>query len=84
VVSKNPSASVEVTKGFFPVINGQETLSAGAFVFRKGDDAFVNAFNGELRKLHDSGEWLKIAAPFGFNQDNVPKSDVTTQRLCSA
>ncbi|HTF53374.1 MAG TPA: ectoine/hydroxyectoine ABC transporter substrate-binding protein EhuB [Pseudonocardia sp.] len=84
VVSKNPSAAVEVTKGFFPVIDGQETLSAGAFVFRKGDDAFVNAFNAELKKLHDSGEWLKIAAPFGFNQDNVPKSDVTTQRLCSA
>jgi polar amino acid transport system substrate-binding protein len=84
VVSKNPSASVEVTKGFFPVIDGQETLSAGAFVFRKGDDAFVSAFNAELKKLHDSGEWLKIAGPFGFNQDNVPKSDVTTQRLCSA
>ena len=84
VVSKNPSASVEVTKGFFPVIDGQETLSAGAFVFRKGDDAFVNAFNAELKKLHDGGEWLKIAAPFGFNQDNVPKPDVTTQRLCAA
>jgi len=53
-------------------------------VFRKGDDAFVNAFNAELKKLHDSGEWLKIAAPFGFNQDNVPKPDVTTQRLCAA
>jgi len=84
VVSKNPSASVEVTKGFFPVIDGQETLSAGAFVFRKGDETFVNAFNAELKKLHDSGEWLKIAGPFGFNQDNVPKADVTTQRLCSA
>lgn len=84
VVSKNPSASVEVTKGFFPVINGQETLSAGAFVFRKGDEAFVSAFNAELKKLHESGEWLRIAGPFGFNQDNVPKADVTTQRLCSA
>ncbi len=84
VVSKNPGSAVEVTKGFFPVIDGQQTLSAGAFVFRKGDDAFVTAFNAELKKLHDSGEWLKIAAPFGFNQDNVPKADVTTARLCSA
>ena len=84
VVGKNPTAAVEVTKGFFPVLNGKETLSAGAFVFRKGDESFANAFNAELKKLHDSGDWLKIASPFGFNQDNVPKADVTTQRLCSA
>lgn len=84
VVKKNPGAAVEVTKGFFPVINGQETISAGAFVFRKGDDAMVNAFNGELKRLHDSGEWLRIAEPFGFSQDNVPMPDVTTARLCAA
>lgn len=84
VVSKNPGAGVVVTKGFFPVIGGKETLSAGAFVFRKGDDPIVQAFNAQLKMLHDSGEWLKIAAPFGFNADNVPKSDVTTQRLCAA
>jgi len=84
VVGKNPTVAVEVTKGFFPVLNGKETLSAGAFVFRKGDEAFANAFNAELKKLHDSGDWLKVASPFGFNQDNVPKADVTTQRLCAA
>jgi polar amino acid transport system substrate-binding protein len=84
VVKKNPGANVEVTKGFFPVINGQETLSAGAFVFRKGDNAILSAFNGELKKLHESGEWLKIVEPFGFSQDNLPKPDVTTQRLCAA
>lgn len=83
VVKKNPGAAVEVTKGFFPVINGQETISAGGFVFRKGDDAMVNAFNGELKRLHDSGEWLRIAEPFGFSQDNVPMPDVTTARLCA-
>ncbi|WP_211177359.1 ectoine/hydroxyectoine ABC transporter substrate-binding protein EhuB [Pseudonocardia acidicola] len=83
VVKKNPGAAVEVTSGFFPVIDGKQTVSAGAFVFRKGDDDFVNAFNAELKTLHDSGRWLTIAQPFGFNQDNVPKPDVTTQRLCA-
>jgi polar amino acid transport system substrate-binding protein len=84
VVSKNPGAAVEVTSGFFPVIDGKETLSAGAFVFRKGEDDLLKAFNEQLAKLHSSGQWLQIAQPFGFNQDNVPKSDVTTQRLCAA
>jgi polar amino acid transport system substrate-binding protein len=84
VVRKNPSAQVEVTPGFFPVIDGKQTVSAGAFVFRKGEDDFVRAFNAELKKLHDSGEWLRIVAPFGFTEDNVPKADVTTQRLCAA
>jgi polar amino acid transport system substrate-binding protein len=83
VKAKNAGAAVEVTTGFFPTINGKQTVSAGAFVFRKGEDALVAAFNAELKKLHDSGEWLKIAQPFGFSKDNVPGADVTTQRLCS-
>ncbi|MEJ3657127.1 ectoine/hydroxyectoine ABC transporter substrate-binding protein EhuB [Actinomycetes bacterium KLBMP 9759] len=83
VVKKNAGAPVEVTEGFFPVVDGKETISAGAFVFRKGDEAMVTAFNAELKKLHESGQWLTIAEPFGFSQDNVPKADVTTQRLCS-
>jgi polar amino acid transport system substrate-binding protein len=84
VVAKNPGSGVEVTKGFFPVINGQDTVSAGAFVFRTADTDFVTAFNTELTKLHQSGQWLTIAQPFGFNADNVPGPDVTTQKLCAA
>lgn len=84
VVKKNPGSNVEVTSGFFPTVGGKETVSAGAFVFRKGDDEFVTAYNAELKKLHDSGQWLQIAQPFGFSQDNVPKADVTTKRLCTA
>jgi polar amino acid transport system substrate-binding protein len=84
LVKNNPGAGVEVTPGFFPVINGQEAVSAGAFVFRKGDDDLLQAFNAELTRLHESGEWLQIAQPFGFTQDNVPGPNVTTDRLCSA
>ncbi|MBC3193605.1 ectoine/hydroxyectoine ABC transporter substrate-binding protein EhuB [Pseudonocardia sp. C8] len=84
VVKKNPGAAVEVTPGFFPVINGEETISAGAFVFRHGEDEFRNAFNGELRKLHESGRWLQLAGPFGFTEENLPGPEVTTERLCAA
>lgn len=84
VVAKNPGSAVEVTKGFFPVIDGTETVSAGAFVFRQADGDFVTAFNTELTKLHQSGQWLQIAGPFGFNQDNLPAADVTTEKLCAA
>jgi polar amino acid transport system substrate-binding protein len=84
VVAKNPGAAVEVTPGFFPVISGKEQVSAGAFVFRKGEDDIVNAFNTELTAMHQSGEWLRIAEPFGFSQDNIPGPEVTTERLCSA
>lgn len=84
VKSKNAGAAVEVTAGFFPTIDGKKTVSAGAFVFRKGEDALVAAFNAELKKLHENGEWLRIAQPFGFSKDNVPGPDVTTQSLCSA
>jgi polar amino acid transport system substrate-binding protein len=84
VVAKNPGSAVEVTSGFFPTVDGQQTVSAGAFVFRKGEDEFVNAFNAELKKLHDSCQWLQIAGPFGFTKDNVPGADVTTEKLCSA
>jgi hypothetical protein len=83
-VKKNPGSAVEVTAGFFPTIDGKLTISAGAFVFRKGDADFVAAYNTELKKLHDGGQWLQITQPFGFTQDNVPKADVTTERLCAA
>lgn len=82
VVKKNPGAAVEVTPGFFPVINGQEQIAAGAFVFRKGDQR-VNQFNAELKRLHQSGEWVRIVEPFGFTAENIPKPDVTTARLCA-
>ncbi|OLT13928.1 ectoine/hydroxyectoine ABC transporter substrate-binding protein EhuB [Pseudonocardia sp. CNS-139] len=84
VVSNNPGAGVEVTPGFFPTIEGEQVVSAGAFVFRRDDTDFVNAFNPELTGMHQSGEWLQIAQPFGFTQDNIPAADVTTERLCAA
>ncbi|MHA6627661.1 ectoine/hydroxyectoine ABC transporter substrate-binding protein EhuB [Pseudonocardia sichuanensis] len=84
VVSKNAGAPVEVTPGFFPVINGEEVISAGGFVFRPGENDILEAFNTELTALHESGEWLTIVEPFGFTQDNLPGPEITTESLCSA
>jgi polar amino acid transport system substrate-binding protein len=84
LVKKNPGAAVEVTPGFDPVANGSPVVSAGGFVFRKDDNSLRQAFNTELQKLHDNGEWVKIVTPFGFAQSNLPKPGVTTEKLCAA
>jgi polar amino acid transport system substrate-binding protein len=84
LVQKNPGVAVEVTPGFDPVENGQPVMSAGGFVFRKDDGPLKDAFNAELTKLHDSGEWVRIVTPFGFDQSNLPKAGVTTEKLCAA
>lgn len=84
LVKQNPAAAVEVTPGFVPVDGGKPVVSAGGFVFRKEDDTLRAAFDAELKKLHDSGEWVKIASPFGFAESNLPKPDVTTEKLCTS
>lgn len=84
MLEDNPTAPLEVTEGFVPVVDGKEQIQAGGFVFRKGDDDLVEEFNAELKKLQDSGEWLRIVEPFGFTEDNQVPDDVTTERLCEA
>ncbi|TQM02073.1 ectoine/hydroxyectoine ABC transporter substrate-binding protein EhuB [Pseudonocardia kunmingensis] len=83
VVAANPDTAVEVTPGFFPVIGGREVVSAGAFALRPGEDDLLEAMNARLRAMQQSGEWLRIAQPFGFGPDNVPGEDVTTEGLCA-
>jgi polar amino acid transport system substrate-binding protein len=84
LVKQNPGAGAEVTPGFTPVVNGKPVPSAGGFVFRKSDNNLREAFNAQLTKLHDSGQWVRIASPFGFSQANVPPKDLTTDQLCAA
>jgi polar amino acid transport system substrate-binding protein len=84
LAQKNPTAAVEVTPGFDPVVNGKPVISAGGFVFRKDDNPLRDAFNAELKKLHDSGDWVRIVTPFGFGPSNLPKPGMTTETLCAA
>jgi polar amino acid transport system substrate-binding protein len=81
---QNPDAPVEVTPGFAPVVDGEELVSAGGFVFRQADTDLLEAFNTELAALHESGRWVEIASPFGFSEANLPAPDLTTEQLCSA
>jgi polar amino acid transport system substrate-binding protein len=84
LVRQNEGAAVEVTPGFAPVIDGEEVVSAGGFVFRQGDLELREAFNTELATLHDNGRWVEIASPFGFGEVYLPADDLTTGQLCSA
>ena len=84
MVADNPGVPLEVTDGFVPVIDGEEQIQAGGFVFRQGDDELVDEFNTQLQSLHDSGEWLRIVEPFGFTEDNVQPEGLTTEQLCAA
>jgi len=82
LLKQNPDAPFEITDGFVPKVEGKDQIQAGGFVFRKGETDLVEAFNTELDKLHESGDWLEIVKPFGFTEDNLPPDGVTTAQLC--
>ncbi|MPY79387.1 MAG: ectoine/hydroxyectoine ABC transporter substrate-binding protein EhuB [Actinophytocola sp.] len=83
LVKQNPGQPVEVSESFTPKDeSGEDVVSAGGFVFRDADNSLREAFDGELRKLHESGDWLNIVKEFGFSEANLPPKDVTTQQLC--
>ncbi len=53
------------------------------FGFAKGDDSGLRAdFDEALTELHASGEWLRIAAPFGFTERNIPDTDRVRDKAC--
>ena len=82
LASDNPDADVEVTEAFFPVIDGEEQIGAGAAVFRQEDDDLREAFNEQLAQLRESGRLLEIIEPFGFGPETIPPDDLTTEQLC--
>lgn len=82
LLKDNSGAPFEVTDGFVPKVDGKDQIQAGGFVFRKGETDLVEAFNTQLDKLHESGDWLEIVTPFGFTEDNLPPDGVTTAQLC--
>lgn len=83
LAQQNPSAKVEVTPGFKPVIGGKAQGEVGGFVFRKNESSLVKAFNTQLAKMHSNGQWLQIVKPFGFAAANIPPANLTTAELCA-
>lgn len=53
------------------------------FGFAKdGDQALLAAFDEVLTDMHEDGEWLKVAGPFGFTDRNLPEPGATTDEAC--
>lgn len=86
ILDGNPDVPFELTEPFVPVIDGVEQLGCGGAVFRKGadDKAALDAFNGELAKLKESGKLGELMEPFGFGPETIPPDDLTTEKLCQA
>lgn len=73
VLDSAKDAKLERVKDFIqPEIDGKSVRGYGAAAFRKEDQEFVDAYNQELKKLQQSGELLKILAPFGFTEQELP------------
>jgi polar amino acid transport system substrate-binding protein len=58
----------EATEGFVPVVDGEEQLGCGGFVFRFEDKEFRDAFNDELLAMREADEILPLVEEFGFTQ----------------
>ncbi|WP_280431312.1 ectoine/hydroxyectoine ABC transporter substrate-binding protein EhuB [Nocardia brasiliensis] len=80
LVKNNPDAELEVGPSF----RFGARPDVGTFNFRIGDDEFREDFNRELRALHQSGEWLELAKPFGLTAANEPDPAATTEQYCTA
>ncbi|MGI6854161.1 ectoine/hydroxyectoine ABC transporter substrate-binding protein EhuB [Mesorhizobium sp. 1B3] len=63
-----------------PVV-GAPVYCDGA-AFRKGDEALRDAFDVELAKLKESGEFAKIIEPYGFSA--AAAMSTTREKLCAA
>ncbi len=81
LVKSSPEANLEVTDSF-NFTKGKPDV--GTFNFRKKDTKFLNDFNRELKKLHESGEWLKLAKPYGLTEANDTKGTLKAADYCQA
>jgi polar amino acid transport system substrate-binding protein len=58
----------EATEGFIPVVDGEEQLGCGGFVFRFEDKEFRDAFSEELVAMREGDEILPLIEEFGFTE----------------
>src|SRR5688572_6224486 len=62
-------------------VEGAPVYCDGA-AFRKGDEALRDAFDVELAKLKESGEFAKIIEPYGFSAQAAMST--SREKLCAA
>jgi len=56
---------------------------AGALAFRKADKTMYDAFQGEIKKMKDSGEFDQIAQQFQFPAIPADKKNLTPDDVCA-
>lgn len=74
------STKAEATEPFAPIVDGEEQIDGGGFVFRPTDTELRDAFNVEIHKMKKSGELFRMLKPFGFTKDEMTK--LTAEELC--
>ncbi len=57
----------EATEGFVPVIDGEEQLGCGGYVFSFDNKELRDEFNEILVEMRDNGELLALVEEFGFS-----------------
>ena len=77
LVSKANDPNVEVVAP----VEGAPVYCDGA-AFRKGDEALRDAFDVELAKLKETGDFAKIIEPYGFSA--AAAMSTTREKLCAA
>lgn len=80
---RNAGTDVEVTAGFYPLVDGRPAMLGGGFAFRQEDTALRAEFDRGLTELQRSGGWLDAVRPFGLTEDNLPPPELTTAQLCA-
>lgn len=76
---KDQGEGLEATPPFMP--DGRLPL-VGAYMFPQ-DSPLYEPFNDALTELHESGEWLRMAEPFGFTEEHEPPEDLTLDKACA-
>lgn len=72
----------EATEGFIPVVDGEDQLGCGGFVFRFEDKEFRDAFNEELNAMKQANEVLPLIEEFGFTSaETEAAKDQTVEDL---
>jgi polar amino acid transport system substrate-binding protein len=77
LVAKANDPNIEVVAP----VEGAPVYCDGA-AFRKGEEALRDAFDVELAKLKESGEFAKIIEPYGFSA--AAAMSTTREKLCAA
>ncbi|WP_342723861.1 ectoine/hydroxyectoine ABC transporter substrate-binding protein EhuB [Bradyrhizobium sp. B097] len=77
--------TLERAEPFAPPVDaeGKVKYDYSAVAFREADSDFRDAYNGALKKLHESGKLLEILKKYGYSENEVPPVEVTAGQLCN-